>query len=118
MTREEVIKLVQDSDLSDSTKSTWIARITEEGITQDVLDGLKEAFQSEIDAGFDKLGVDISNTAENKEKESAMIADVEKIQADLESKMNQHAQDMTNLQADASKAIDMLKAEELKAKME
>lgn len=118
MTREEVIKLVQDSDLSDASKSTWIGRITEKGLTQEVLDGLKDAFQSEIDAGFDKLGIDISNTPEYKEKETAMVAQVTAIQADFDQKMAQNSKQLSDLQADAAKAIDLLKAEEVKAKME
>lgn len=118
MTREEVIKLVQDSDLSDASKSAWIGRITEEGLTQDVLDALKDAFQSEIDAGFDQLGVDISNTDEYKEKEAAMVAQVTAIQTDFDQKMAQNSKQMNDLQADAAKAIDLLKAEEVRAKME
>lgn len=118
MTREEVIQLVQDSDLSDTSKSSWIGRITEQGLTQDVLDGLKNEFQSEIDAGFDKLGIDISNTPEYKEKEAAMVAKVEAIKAEFDSKMAQSSKQLTDLQADAGKALDTLKAEEVKAKME
>lgn len=118
MTREEVIKLVQDSDLSDANKSTWIASITEKGLTREVLDGLKSAFQSEIDAGYEKLGIDITGTPEYKEKEAAMVAKVEAIKANFDDKMAQSSKQLTDLQADAGKALDTLKAEEVKAKME
>lgn len=113
-----MVKLVQDSDLSDSAKSTWIARITKEGLTQDVLDELKDAFQAEIDAGFEKLGVDISNTPEYKEREAAMVAQIEAIQADFDQKMAQNTKLLNDLQANASQVMDAIKTEEVKASME
>jgi hypothetical protein len=77
MTREEVIKLVQNSDLSAAGKNTWISRIREEGLTQSLIDDLKGAFQIDIDSGFEKLGIDISDTPAYKQAESEMVKEVD-----------------------------------------
>jgi hypothetical protein len=79
---------------------------------------LKDAFQSEIDAGFNQLGIDITQTAEYKQKEADMIAQVQAVQAAYENKMAQHSKDLADLQADGSQALDLLMAEEVKANME
>jgi len=118
MTREEVIKLVEGSDLDDATKTAWVKRITEGGLTQDVIDGIKDALQSEIDAGFEKLGVDISDSPEYKEREAQMVKEVEAIKADLDQKMAKNSQMLSDLQSQASDALDTLKAEEVKASIE
>ncbi|MBI2473300.1 hypothetical protein HYV70_01970 [Candidatus Uhrbacteria bacterium] len=111
MTREEVITLVQDSDLNETVQTALIKRITEEGLTQDVLDALKEAFQTEIDKGFETLGIDISDTPEYKEKEAAMVKEVEAAKADFDSAMADIDQQTKTLQQETSKALDELEAE-------
>lgn len=118
MTQEEVIKLVENSDLDDATKSAWVKRITEEGLTPDTLNQLKDAFQAEIDAGFEKLGVDISNTPEYKEKEQEMIKDVQAVKDEFDQKMNKTSAMMSDLQTQAGETIDKLKTEEIKATIE
>ncbi|MBI2473297.1 hypothetical protein HYV70_01955 [Candidatus Uhrbacteria bacterium] len=114
MTREEVITLVQDSDLNETIQTALIKRITEEGLTQDVLDALKEAFQMEIDKGFDALGIDISDTPEYKEKEAAMVKEVESAKAEYDSAMADIDQQTKTLQQETSKALDELEAEIIK----
>ncbi len=117
MTREEVIKLVQDSDLSDSAKQTWVSRILEEGLTQELLNDLKGAFQIEIDAGFDKLGIDISDTQEYKESEATMVKEVEAAEADFNQTMVGLNQQAKKLDEDTSKALDDLKVQAIKDKI-
>ncbi|OGV46363.1 MAG: hypothetical protein A2017_16910 [Lentisphaerae bacterium GWF2_44_16] len=111
MTREEVITLVQDSDLNETVKTTLIKRVTEEGLTQDVLDTLKEALQMEIDKGFDALGIDISDTPEYKEKEATMVKEVEAAKADFDTAIVDIDQQTKTLQQQTSKALDELEAE-------
>ncbi len=117
MTREEVIKLVQGSDLSDSTKQMWVSRILEEGLTQELLNDLKAVFQVAIDDGFQKLGIDISDTPEYKEHEAAMIKEVEAAQVDLNQTMAGLNQQAKKLDEDTSKALDDLKAQAIKDKI-
>ncbi|MFA4845260.1 MAG: hypothetical protein WC654_01745 [Patescibacteria group bacterium] len=114
MTREEVIKLVQDSDLSAAGKNTWISRIREEGLTQSLVDDLKGVFQVDIDAGFDKLGIDISDTPEYKAAESAMVKDVEVAKADYDQKIAALTSQVKQAEADALKAVDDIKIQAVK----
>jgi len=117
MTREEVITLVQDSDLNEAVKTTLIKRVTEEGLTQDVLDVLKEAFQMEIDKGFDALGIDISDTPEYKEREAAMVKEVEAAKADFDTTMADIDKQTRILQEETGKALDELEAQIIKDQM-
>lgn len=118
MTQEKVITLVQDSDLNEVVKTTMIKRVTEEGLTQDVLDALKEAFQMEIDKGFDALGIDISDTPEYKEKEAVMMKEVEAAKAEFDSAMTDIDQQTKTLQQETSKALDELETEIIKDQIE
>ena len=115
MTREEVIKLVQDSDLSAAGKNTWISRIREEGLTQSLVDDLKGALQIEIDSGFEKLGIDISDTPEFKAQEAAMVKEVEAAKGDYDQKMALLASQVKQAEADAMKAVDDIKIQAVKS---
>ncbi|MBI5793936.1 hypothetical protein HZA87_02510 [Candidatus Uhrbacteria bacterium] len=115
MTREEVIKLVQDSHLSAAGKNTWISRIRQEGLTKELVDDLKGAFQVEIDAGFEKLGIDISDTPEYKSAEAAMVKDVEAAKAGFDQKMAGLASQVKQAEADALKAVDDIKIQNVKS---
>lgn len=117
MTREEVIKLIQSSELSESAKQTWISRIIEEGLTQEVLDDLKAAFQIEIDKGFEELGIDISDTPEYKEREATMVKEVEAAADEYNATMDDLDKQAKKLEVDTAKALDDLKAQAIKDKI-
>jgi hypothetical protein len=115
MTREEVIKLVQDSDLSAAGKNTWISRIREEGLTQSLLDDLKAVFQIEIDDGFQKLGINISDTPEYKAEEEKMVASVQGAQTTFNTKMAGFTSQLKQAEADALKDVDDIKIQAIKS---
>lgn len=117
MTREEVIKLVQDSDLSAAGKNTWISRIREEGLTQSLVDDLKGAFQVEIDAGFQQLGIDISDTPEYKAAEAEMVKDVEAANAQFTQAMADIEDKVAQAQTTALEDIDAIKIQAIKDKI-
>lgn len=108
------MKLVQSSELNDEQKNTWTARITNEGLTQDVIDGLKETFQTEIDKGFDTLGIDISDTAEFKEKQAEMTAEIDAAEGEYKEEMAQIQEDTKQLEQETAKALDELQADIIK----
>jgi hypothetical protein len=114
MTREEVIKLVQDSDLSDSAKKNWVSRILEQGLTQEILDDIKAAFQIEIDKGFEQLGIDISDTPEYKEHEAKMVEEVEAAAKEYGETMDGLEKEEKELEKDTAKAIDDLAAQAIR----
>ena len=114
MIREEVIKLIQDSDLDNATKKFWIVRVTKEGFTQDVLDGLKEAFQKEIDASFKRFGIEIEDTPEYKQREAEMMKEMEAAKAQFLIDMADIDKQITAFQIQTSHEIDVMEMEALK----
>jgi hypothetical protein len=114
MTREEVIKLIKNSDLSESARQSWVSRIIEEGLTQEILDDLKAAFQIEIDKGFEELEIDFKNTPEYKQHEAEMLAEIEDAQAEYNKTMDDLDKEEKKLENDTAKALDDLKAQAIK----
>ncbi len=57
MNLESLISFVKGSSLTDDVKEVLVDRLEAEGLTTEVVDSLKEAFQDNIDELFDKAGV-------------------------------------------------------------
>lgn len=116
MNREQVIALIEASSFDATTKAQWVARIHAEGLTQDVIDGIKDAMQASIDAGFTALGVSLDeNDPEYKAKHAAMMAEVEAANAEFETAMADLQAQAKAVQAEAMADMDKLEAEAIKA---
>ncbi len=116
MNREQVIALVEGSSFDATTKAQWVARIHAEGLTEDVLSGIKEAMQASIDAGFTALGVSLDeNDPEYKAKHAAMMVEVEAANAEFEAAMQDLQSQAKAAEATASADMDKLEAEAIKA---
>lgn len=99
MTKEELIKVIENSGLTNEDKETWVKRTQTEGATKEILSELQNVFQQLIDKDFGELNIDISDTPEYKEMEATMIAQVEAAEnelnkelADIEEKTKQAKQ--------------------------
>ena len=114
MTQDEVIKLIQESGLSDEATALWTARIREEGLTSTFLEDLRAAFQVEIDDGAKQLGIDIETLPEYKEREAAMVKEVQDASNALEENIGTLNKQARKLQEDAGKSFDTLKAQAIK----
>ncbi len=90
MNKQQVIDHIQNhEELSDAFKQMWIARINQDGLTQDVLDDLRNALDDEIDRAYEDAGVVLDeNDPEYKAAYQKMIQDLDTIQDDFEKGMN------------------------------
>lgn len=111
MTKDEVIALIQDSDLDDAAKSQWVERIGTEGLTQDVVNALKEAFQDKIDSAFAQLGVSDSDLPELAEKQAEMESEIASAETEYKETMDTLDKEAKQVEATAAKAFDALEAE-------
>lgn len=110
--------IVQGAPIAEDVKTMLLDRITQEGVTEDVVRAVKDALQDYIDSGFQKLGVEVD---QNDPKVQAMT---DKLNADIDAADQELTEELENLnidaavaQAKANKALDSVEAQALKAKM-
>ncbi len=115
MTRDEITKIIQDADLAEDVKATWIARVGAEGVTQEVLDGLQDELQEAIDKTFESAGVDISDTPEYKKEEAKMVAGVEAAKATLDAELSNIEAEAKAINDDTTEKVEQLQADAIKA---
>ncbi len=113
MTREEVIKLVQDSELNEEVKTTWVSLINEAGLTQDVIDGLKQVFDDAIDVQLVAGG--FGDNPELKAADEEMVAEVEAATQEYVSAMKEVEDEAKTLEAETTPALEQLQADAIKA---
>ena len=118
MTQEEVLKLIQDSDLDDAVKTTWTNRIESEGLTPQLFNEFRDAFQKEIDKIFDEVGAtEDTEGEEHKAEKDKMLEEVEAANAEFTETMNQLSEEAKQVQDESVKAADDLQAEAVKISM-
>jgi ElaB/YqjD/DUF883 family membrane-anchored ribosome-binding protein len=115
MTREEVIKLVQESELIAAAKNNWMSRINEEGMTMELLNDLQATFQLENEKILEKYGV--TETPEYKELQAAMATKVKAAEEEYNSTMAQVNAKTQQLNAATGQALDALKVQVIQDKI-
>lgn len=118
MTTEELITLINESQIAESEKPQWVARVQAEGVNFALIEDLKAVIQASVDEGFRALGIDISDTPEYKEREAQMVEEVKAAKAEFDATMDQIDADTKNAQIQASQKMDDLKVQAIKAGMD
>ncbi|MBI4256710.1 hypothetical protein HY626_01480 [Candidatus Uhrbacteria bacterium] len=117
MTREEIVKLVENSQLDDTTKRYLLNLIIDKGLTREVVDAIKEAFDNAVISTMKAGGVDITQTDEFKAAEAEFAASAQAAKTQLDSEMAQIEAEMRQVQKDTAKQLDDLQAQVIKDKI-
>lgn len=112
MTKEDIIKLVQESELSQAAKNNWMTRVNEEGLSIELLNDIQAAFQGENEKIMEKYGV--TDTPEYKELQAQMTQEVKAAEDEYKTAMANVNAKTKQLDADTSQALDDLKAQVIK----
>ena len=117
MNRQDIVKLVENSQLDDQTKRDLLNMIIEKGLTREVVDSIKEAFDNAVISTMKAGGVDITQTEEFKAAAAEFAAAAETAKAQLDSEMAQIESEMGQVQKDTAKQLDDLQAQVIKDKI-
>ncbi|PJE76371.1 hypothetical protein COV05_05030 [Candidatus Uhrbacteria bacterium CG10_big_fil_rev_8_21_14_0_10_48_16] len=117
MTREEIVKLIENSLLKDEAKRALLTLIIDKGLTREVIDHIKETFDNDIIDSLKEAGVDITQTEEFKSAESEFAAVAEQAKAQLDSDMSGIESEMKKVQAEMGQQLDDLQAQVIKDKI-
>ncbi|MBI4592343.1 hypothetical protein HY733_02760 [Candidatus Uhrbacteria bacterium] len=117
MNRQDIVKLVENSQLDEQTKRELLNLIIEKGVTREVVDAIKEAFDNAVITTMKAGGVDITQTEEFRAAEAEFAAEAEKAKAQLDSDMAQIQSDMASVQKDMAKQMDDLQVQVIKDKI-
>ncbi|MBI4435238.1 hypothetical protein HY630_01060 [Candidatus Uhrbacteria bacterium] len=117
MNRQDIVKLVENSQLDEQVKRELLNLIIEKGITHEVVDSIKEAFDNAVIATMKAGGVDVTQTEEFKAAEAEFAAAAEAAKAQLDSEMDQVQKEMKQVQDDTAKQLDNLQAQVIKDKI-
>ena len=117
MTREQIVKLVENSQLDDGMKRELLNLIIDKGITREVIDQIKEAFDNAVISTMKAGGVDITQTEEFKAAAAEFAAAAETAKAQLDSEMAQIESEMGHIQKDTAKQLDDLQAQVINDKI-
>lgn len=117
MNRQDIVKLIENSQLDDQTKRDLLNLIIEEGLTREVLDRIKEAFDNAVINTMKQGGIDITQTEEFKAAAAEFSAEAEKAKTQLDSDMSAIEKEMAQVQKDTAKQLDDLQAQVIKDKI-
>ena len=117
MNRQDIVKLVEKSQLDEQVKRELLNMIIEKGITLEVVDSIKEAFDNAVISTMKAGGVDVTQTEEFKAAEAEFAASAEAAKAQLDSEMDQIQKEMKVVQDDTAKQLDDLQAQVIKDKI-
>ena len=110
--------IVTKSPLPQKQKDTLLARLLNEGPTEDVLHEIKTALQSFIDSGFKELGAELDQNDPRIQTVNAQFdADVAEAQSQFEEEIENLKIDAAVAQAKANKSMDTIQIQNMKAKM-
>jgi len=112
MTKEELIQKIQASDLEETAKATWVARIEEEGVTAELIDELMDAIQEEIEKGFTQLGV--GDSEESQQTAQAITDEVSAANDEFNATMDGIEADAQKGQKELLISVDDLQAQAIK----
>jgi len=117
MTREEIVKLIESSQLEESVKKTLLTMMIEKGLTSEVIDLMREAFDDAVIATLQEAGVDLTQTEEFKSAESEFVAATEQAKAQLDADMNGIESELKQAQSEMGDQLDHLQAQAIKDKI-
>lgn len=112
---ESLIEFVKGSKLPDDVKEVLVDRLTMEGLTTDVVDTLKEAFQDELDLAFKEAGVALDpNDPEVSARLDKFEAALAAAQAEAEQEAAQLEAQMSHSIADIQTGADETRADQIR----
>lgn len=117
MTREEIVKLIENSQLEEASKRALLTLIIDKGLTREVVDHIKETFDDAVIATMKDAGVDLTQTEEFKAAESEFAVAAEQAKAQLDSDMSGIESEMKKVQAEMGQQLDDLQAQVIKDKI-
>lgn len=110
--------IVSNAPLADDVKAQLLARLAEEGNTEEVVAAIKVALQDHIESGFKALGVTLDpSDPQVKAIDDKFKAEVAAAEKDYNDKMDDLSIDAAVIQAQANKEIDTVQAKMVKEKM-
>ena len=98
-TIESLIAFVKSAKLPDDVKEVLTDRLMAEGLTTDVVDALKEAFQDELDLAFKEAGVELDP------KDPEVAEFMAKYQKDVDAVQTEGAAELQSIKKDINHGI-------------
>lgn len=119
MDQNEFIQKITDSDLSEEVKNALVARIEQEGLTEELLLDYKVALQEAIEKDLEDVGVvpDENDPVISTAKEELETA-VKEANAEFAATMNELETKTKQLEQETVKQMDELEAEVVKMEIE
>ena len=114
MNTQKIIDFINASELEAVQKLAWATRVETEGITAQVLAGLKVTFQAKINELFKEMEVDITNLAKYKKEEERLDKAVQSAGQAYKKTLDQIDREMKKVQTDAVKMLDQAQAAAVK----
>ncbi len=115
MNLDALIAFVKGSSVSDDVKTVLVDRLEAEGLTTDVVDALKEAFQDNIDEAFDAAGVKLDpKDPEFIAKHEAYADEVDAATKEFEAASAALDADTTKTFNNLNQEIDAVQAEQIR----
>ncbi len=86
MNKQELIEHLRNNENFDEAfRQAWVARLEKDGLTQDVLDELRNAVSDQIVQSYERVGVeDDENDPEYKAEHDKLMTELQKIDDELE----------------------------------
>lgn len=118
MTQAEAKKLIQASELGDSVKEHLIQRLDTTGLTAEVVDEIKSAFQGALDGEFAKLDPEDANLAQYESAKSEMVEEVQNATSEYLNVIHQVEKQLDEVKVTASKDLNDAQVNKLKQSAE
>ncbi|KKW32073.1 MAG: hypothetical protein UY76_C0043G0003 [Candidatus Uhrbacteria bacterium GW2011_GWA2_52_8d] len=114
MTREEIVTLIEQSQLDDQTKRHLFNLIIEKGMTAEVLDRIKETLDDTLIQTLKNAGLDITQTADFKAAENTFAQEAETAKEKFEAQMSELEQEIGDVEKQTSQQMDDLQTQAIK----
>ncbi len=119
MTKDELLKTVQEAPLPSEVKAEWVERIGSEEISPELITALMSVIQTTIEANFAEDGVVLDEeSADYKKAEKKMIKELETAGKKYDKEMTAVEKEGAKLEKQAKKEFDKLEADVAKAVVE
>ncbi len=119
VTKAQILEQLEAATALDPvTKQDIINRINKEGLTDDVLDYLKDVLQEQWDTDIASIGATLDeNDPEFKKKYQETLDTIEKAKKDFDTSMNALQKEAQQIQDDTSKQLDNIQIQSVQQKI-
>ncbi len=117
MTREEVVKLIEESELTDDKKRELLNMIIDSGLTPELKLALMESFEESLLGALEENGVDVAGNEDLKKADADFAVIAEEANTAYEATMAEVETGIKEAQTEANQALDDLQAQVIKDKL-